>query len=204
MNKIHWLSTCYYLAKGSIFYRLVFKRFGSGSFIRKPLLILGSNFISIGKNVRIRDGIRLEIIVSQSQWSPELIIEDDTNIEQNVHIICHSQVLIGKKVSITGNCSIVDVTHPYEDISCAAGIGQRIKHEKSFVEIQEGCFIGMGSVILPNVTIGKYAVIGANSVVNTDIPPYSVAAGAPATVLKQYDFQEGKWIKAASSVPIPR
>ena len=47
--------------------------------------------------------------------------------------------------------------------------------------------LGIGTVVLPNVRIGKNCVIGANSVVTKDIPPYSVAAGAPARVIKQYD-----------------
>jgi acetyltransferase-like isoleucine patch superfamily enzyme len=197
-NKLHDLSNLYYKLKGILFYRWLFERFGTGSYIRKPILILGSNFMSIGKNVGIRDGVRLEVIPSTSR-SPRLVIEDDTNIEQNVHIVCHSYVHIGSKVSITGNCSIVDVTHPFTDVSSPVKVGSRIEDEDSFVEIGEGAFIGMGAVILPNVRIGKHAVIGANSVVNRDVPDYSVAAGAPAIVLKQYDFKKEAWVRVSST-----
>ena len=47
----------------------------------------------------------------------------------------------------------------------------------------------------PGVTIGKNSVIGANSVVTKDIPDYCVAVGAPAKVIKKYDFESGKWLK---------
>jgi acetyltransferase-like isoleucine patch superfamily enzyme len=197
LNKLHDLSNFYYIVKGIVFYRLIFKNFGRGSYIRKPLLILNPHFMSIGKNVSIRDGARLEVVRSGSGRSPQLVIDDDTNIEQNVHIACHCSVHIGSRVSITGNCSIVDVTHPFADVSSADKIGSRIQDEDSFVEIGEGSFIGMGTVILPNVRLGKHAVIGANSVVSRDIPDYSVAAGAPAVVLKQYDFEKETWVRVS-------
>jgi len=51
------------------------------------------------------------------------------------------------------------------------------------IDIRENCFIGDSAIVLPNVTIGPDAVIGAGSVVTRDIPPGSVAAGNPARVL---------------------
>jgi len=49
--------------------------------------------------------------------------------------------------------------------------------------------------VLPGVTIGRHSVVGANSVVNRDIPSYSVAVGAPARVMKRYDFDLKKWVR---------
>ena len=199
LNQLHSLSTVYFKVKGIVFYRLVFKRFGRGSCIRKPLLILNSGFISIGERVSIRDGVRLEVVRSSDHRTPHLVIENDTNIEQNVHIVCHSRVRIGSNVSITGNCSIVDVTHPFSDVHDLRKIGARIGDEDSFVEIGDGSFIGFGSVILPNVRIGTHAVVGANSVVTHDVPDYSVAAGVPAVVRKRYDFVRQVWVSVPSS-----
>jgi acetyltransferase-like isoleucine patch superfamily enzyme len=51
-------------------------------------------------------------------------------------------------------------------------------------------------VITAGVTIGKHSVIGAGSVVTRDIPPYSVAVGNPAKVIKQYNFTTQTWEKA--------
>lgn len=53
------------------------------------------------------------------------------------------------------------------------------------VRIGAGADIGTNATILPGVTIGEGAIIGAGAVVNTDIPPYTVAAGVPARVLRQ-------------------
>ena len=49
--------------------------------------------------------------------------------------------------------------------------------------------------ILPGVEIGKGLIIGANSVVTKSIPDYSIAAGNPAKVIKQYNFNTKRWEK---------
>jgi len=195
LNKLHSLSTLYYRLKGVAFYRFLFKEFGKGSYIRRPMLILNPRYISMGDRVSIRDGVRLEIVRSNGSRIPELKIGNDTNMEQNVHIVCHSRIHIGNKVSITGHCSIVDVTHPFTDVHDLKKIGDRIEDEDSFVEIGDGTFIGFGSVILPNVRIGRCVVVGANSVVTHDVPDYSVVGGIPAIILKQYDFSSNLWLK---------
>jgi len=197
-NKLNRISTFLYKIKGTLFYRLVFENFGKGSYIRKPQFISNPMFISIGDRVSIRDGIRLEVIQDSKDRNPELFIGDDTNIEQNVHIVCHSRIRIGANVSITGNCSIVDVTHPYSDVCNPIKIGARIQNDDSYVEVGDGSFVGYGTVILPNVRIGMYAIIGANSVVSHDVPDYAVAAGAPARIIKRFDPKRGSWNKVCS------
>jgi acetyltransferase-like isoleucine patch superfamily enzyme len=54
------------------------------------------------------------------------------------------------------------------------------------VIIKDGAHIGIGAIIMPGVTIGEGAVIGAGAVVTKDIPPYSLAVGVPAKVIKTY------------------
>jgi acetyltransferase-like isoleucine patch superfamily enzyme len=181
--------------KSWLYYRHIFHSFGVQSYLLKPLLIHNPQFISIGKRVSIRQGLRLEAIFDGTRI-PFLSIGDDVNIEQNVHIICHSRLIIGDRVSITGNCAIVDTTHPHKDVDNARKIGDSILDDDSHVEIGEGTFLGFGSVVLPNVTIGKHCVIGANSTVTEDIPDYSVAAGSPAVVISHYDALQKQWIKA--------
>ncbi|OYT15421.1 MAG: acetyltransferase [Bacteroidetes bacterium 4572_77] len=59
--------------------------------------------------------------------------------------------------------------------------------------IEEDAHIGANSVIVAGVTIGKRCQIGAGSVVTKSIPPYSVAVGNPAKVIKQYNEETGEW-----------
>jgi acetyltransferase-like isoleucine patch superfamily enzyme len=65
------------------------------------------------------------------------------------------------------------------------------------IRIEEECWIGFGSVIVceqGELTIGRHSVVGANSLVTRSIPSYSVVAGNPARIVKQYDFSTGKWV----------
>jgi acetyltransferase-like isoleucine patch superfamily enzyme len=48
---------------------------------------------------------------------------------------------------------------------------------------------------MPNVTIGRHAIVGANAVVTKSIPPFSVAVGAPAEIIKKYDVDKKKWAR---------
>ena len=52
------------------------------------------------------------------------------------------------------------------------------------VIIKEGAWIGAGAAIMKGVTVGKYAIVGANSVVTKDVPDYAVVVGVPAKVIK--------------------
>src|ERR1700753_2203665 len=102
-EKVNSLEFFYCRLKAALYYRHVFKNFGKGTILYAPLLLNHPEYVSIGNNVVIRKGVRMEAIVSDPARPPHLIIGDNVNIEQNVHIICHSNVVIGKEVSITGH-----------------------------------------------------------------------------------------------------
>ena len=60
--------------------------------------------------------------------------------------------------------------------------------------IEENVWLGDGVCVLPGVTIGKGSIIGANAVVNKNIPAYCIAAGVPAKVIKKFDEQLKQWV----------
>ena len=195
LNKINTIQYFYYKFITSCFYKHSFRSLGIGTVIEKPWIISNPQYMTIGCNVSIRKGIRLEAVISNKTHLPYLSIGDNTNIEQNVHIICHHRINIGSNVSITGNCCIVDTTHPYEDINNPIKIGARISDNEYSINIGDGSFIGFNSMILPNVSIGRYVIIGSHSVVTKDIADYSVAIGSPAKVIKRYNHENGTWEK---------
>lgn len=169
---------------GLVLFRWRFHSVGRRLVMYPPSMLAGLRHVRIGNAVTIRNGLRLEIVRAHGR-KPSLSIGDRVNIEQNVHIVCHSRIAIGDDVSITGNCAIVDVTHPF-GAGMKGKIGDRILDEDSFVEIGNGCFIGYGAVILPNVRLGPGCVVGANSVVTGSFPERSVIAGIPARLIKTY------------------
>lgn len=184
----------FYKIKTMVYYTIFFNKIGRNCVIYKPILLSGLHYISLGNNVFIRDNSRIEVI-KQGDLLPKLCIGDNVNIEQNVHIVCGSFIKIGSNVSITANTAIVDINHPYEDMTSNLKIGDRLEFEGNYVEIGDGSFIGIGCIILPNVRIGRNVVIGAHSVVNVDIPDYSVAVGNPVKIIKRYDSISEKWNK---------
>jgi acetyltransferase-like isoleucine patch superfamily enzyme len=84
-------------------------------------------------------------------------------------------------VSIAPGVKILTSFHGEE------GIEKPILHsriESALVTIEDNCNIGVGAIILPGVTIAQGTLVGAGAVVNKDLPPYAVAAGVPARVLR--------------------
>jgi lipopolysaccharide O-acetyltransferase len=61
------------------------------------------------------------------------------------------------------------------------------------VVIDDNVWIGEGVVILPGITIGKGAIVGANSVVTKNVSAYTIVVGAPAKVIKKYNFNTKHW-----------
>ena len=166
-----------------LYYRPVFGALGSGTVIYPPLLLANTEHAWLGRNVLVRGGVRMEVVLHGQSWVPRLQIGDDVNIEQNVHIVCHDSVTIAARVSITGNCAIVDTTHPHAAFLTGKKIGDCVDSARSSVVIDENTFLGFGAVVLPNVRIGRNCMIGAGSVVTSDIPDNSVAIGVPARVV---------------------
>ncbi|MBQ8830082.1 MAG: acyltransferase [Oscillospiraceae bacterium] len=84
-------------------------------------------------------------------------------------------IAIGDEVTISQGCRIFahDASVGYLTRSTRVGI----------VEIGDHCFIGAGTIVMPNVRIGEWSIVGVGSVVTKDIPPHSVAAGNPARVI---------------------
>lgn len=172
----------------------IYGEFGRFSLLDKPLMIYNKKNIFIGNNVSIRPNARIEPIEKwgSDTYEPQIIIGDFTSIEQNCHITCANKVIIEDHVTIAGYSMITDIDHEYKDIE--KGILQQPILVKETI-ICKQTFIGMGARIMAGVRVGKHCIIGANAVVNTDIPDYSVAVGIPAKVIKRYNFNTSKWEK---------
>jgi acetyltransferase-like isoleucine patch superfamily enzyme len=175
------------------FAKLNYKEFHLSDRVMHPDLVT-PRCIKMGEDVFIRAHCRIEGVTryNDKEFSPCIIIRNGVSIEQNLHLTCAGKISIGNDTAIAANVSITDITHPYIDISRSI---EKQDIEVSFVEIGPECKIYNNVVILPGVTIGRHCVLGANSVVNKDIPDYSVAVGVPAKVVKRYDFETKTWVK---------
>ena len=104
-----------------------------------------------------------------------LKIGDCSYVGNNVHIALHSNISIGNRVVLNANVILLSGTHDIND--SAWGLVSKP------IFINDYAWVATGAIILPGVTVGEGAVIGAGSVVSRDVPPYSVTAGNPAKVI---------------------
>lgn len=158
--------------KGSVIYRSV----------RKDLPPF--NKFRLGKYSVIEDFSCLNNAVG------DIIIGDYCRIGLSNTVI--GPISIGDRVNISQNVVLIGLDHNYQDIH-AGIIDQGIT--TSPISIGADTVIGANTVILSGTTIGKHCFIGAGSLVNKDIPDYSVAVGNPVRIIKQYDFNNNQWKK---------
>ena len=113
-------------------------------------------------------------------------------------IACSSCIHIGKNVFINGGCLFMargGITIE-DDVQIAANVQMISNNHDPYerqillckpVLIRQGAWIGAGATILPGVSVGKYAIVGAGSVVTKDVPDYTVVVGNPAKTVKKLD-----------------
>jgi maltose O-acetyltransferase len=110
----------------------------------------------------------------------EIEIGDDSSL--GVHCMIPYDLKVGKDVMMGPYVIIIGENHDYY----RRDIPMRLQGYKKFppVRIEDDVWIGARVIILPGITIGKGAIIGAGSVVTKDIPPYAICAGNPARVIR--------------------
>jgi len=118
----------------------------------------------------------------------DVLIGDRTRIGLSNVII--GPVTIGNNVMLAQNIVLSGLNHGFEDITIAPHDQPIIKN---LIIVEDEVWIGANSVVVAGVTIGKHSVVAAGSIVTKDIPPYSVAAGNPARLIKQFNPSSGTW-----------
>lgn len=175
--------------------RLLARRFaavGKRFYLGWASELVGMRYVSIGANVRILNRARIEVRDSYlgQNFNPVLTIGNNVVINDDVHIGVFNRVEIHDDVLIASKVYISDHSHgttEFADMQIPPS--QRAIVSKGAVVIEECVWIGEGVAILPNVRIGRHSIIGANAVVTKDIPPFSIAAGVPAKVIRSVSSQ---------------
>ncbi|MFL5843139.1 MAG: acyltransferase [Solirubrobacteraceae bacterium] len=160
--------------------RRQFSAFGDRSAVDRPRWVRGAHRIAVGSDVLIlRDGW---IAAERDAWErpePAITIGDHVAINTGVTITAAERVVIEDGVLMAANVTIIDCDHT---------MGGRLNPAynplvTAPIHIGRGTWLGQNAVVLKGATIGEGCVIGANSVVRGEIPPHSVAVGAPARVV---------------------
>lgn len=177
----------------AIEWKLIKKKFGQVEGNAK----IGLNFSIVGpENIKLGENFSGGDSISLWTWStyngdkriqnPSMIIGNDVTITNNCVVTCANRVEIGDGTLLGRGTFITDNSHGKNvDIDeLKIPPNKRNLYSKGPVKLGKNVWTGTNVCIMPGVSIGDGAIIGANSVVTHDIPTACVAVGAPARVVK--------------------
>lgn len=153
---------------------------GKSVYIGKHCSLKGKHHITLEDCVTVRPYAQI--------WSGGAVrIGKGSEIGERCRISIVNSLDIGEKVLLSPNVYITDCNHEYRNVDVSV-VDQGIVQKGQKVSIGEGSYIGINTVIVGIVKIGKHCVIGANSVVTKDVPDYCVAVGSPAKVIRKMGY----------------
>ncbi|BCL37468.1 acyltransferase [Nostoc sp. MS1] len=181
-------------------YKTIFAHLGNSVYIQHGVEFVNACNIEISDGVYLFKDVRLDakghpnnkiyladgVVIERNVdigclENTRIHIDEETFIATNVCITGPGDIRIGKRCMIAAHSGIyannhifIDPTLPikYQGVTCKG------------IVIEDDCWLGHGVTVVDGVTIGKGSVIGAGAVVTKDIPPFSVAVGTPARVIK--------------------
>ena len=179
------------LVMQNVFFNLIYyKHFRNRvSIFGLPIVVLakktqienGQNLILISSTYFSEPGVNHPVMLRTLSAEARIVIGNNVGISGG-GIVAAKEVILGNDVMLGANTFITDTDFhpidPRERRFSITGVGVEP------VKIEDNVFIGMNSLVLKGVTIGKNSVIGAGSIVAQSIPPNTIAAGIPARALK--------------------
>ncbi len=180
----------------SLIYTKIF--FRNARLIRLPFDIRNKKNIKIGNDFTAGFGCRIEAFPLNNSNKVCIAIGKNVQINDYVHIGAVGSITIGDNVLMASKIYISDHNHgSYDELISDHPMSIPIERKAICkpVIIGDNVWLGESVCVLPGVTIGEGSIIGALSVVTKTIPPFSIAVGSPARVVKQYDFKTNKWVK---------
>lgn len=158
----------------------------------------GLSSIQMGEDFVALDALWMHAVTRyyDERFSPKIVIGNRVRVSQWVHIAATNYVEIGDDVLIGSKVVIIDHNHGQysgEHTSPPIAPSSRPLDRNRRVIIEKSVWLADNVVVAPGSRIGEGSVIGANSVVKGEIPPFSLATGTPARVLKVFDFDTQKW-----------
>ena len=178
--------------------------------IEFPSRVVNSNHIYIGDDVSMGPGCFINAIkrypgkfmqglpsdTVYQEFKPSIKIGNRVSVTGYLTLTSANSVIVEDDVLIASHVFISDHSHG----SSRVDVPYKYQPLEKFGEviIREGCWIGEHVVIMPGVTVGKNSIIGANSVVTSDVPDNTIVVGSPAKVIKQWSDELDCWVDSDS------
>ena len=147
-------------------------------------LVLGNVGITIGSDCRVAGKINITGRTS-AKATPQLSIGDNCDIGWGSTIAVGRLVSIGNNVRLAANVHLAGYPgHPIDAAARARGEAETDDQAGDIV-LEDDVWLASGTTVLKGVRIGRGTIVGAGSVVTKDLPPFVLAAGAPARVIRE-------------------
>lgn len=152
----------------------------------------GNSKISIGDRTKLSSSVLQNpigsgdrLVLAATGDNSKIVIGSNCGISCST-LYASMSITLGDYVNIGAGCKIMDTDfHPIGVSDRRLHVADQIKSAP--IAIEDDVWLGGNTIVLKGVTIGKGSIIGAGSVVIRDIPPYSLAAGSPAKVVKKLE-----------------
>lgn len=186
--------------KTKLVYGFLFGSVGKGAWIKKPEQIFGASRLYIGPGVRIERGAILYAVryYAGKDYAGMVEIGSNTFANKDFNATSAFSIKIGNQVVFGPNVFLTDFDHGYEDIYMARLDTDLVS--KGPISIGDRCWLGANVFVGSGVSLGEYCVVAANSVVTKSFPAFSVIAGSPAKMVKQYDPEQDAWVKVNNKI----
>jgi acetyltransferase-like isoleucine patch superfamily enzyme len=156
---------------------------------------LRSPRVSLGSSISLKEFAWLNVATDDPTGEPTIVIEDNCHLGFGSIISAKNRIHLERDVLLGQVILLMDHNHAYEQFDVPI-VDQGVT-EGGTIRIGQGTWIGHGARVIcarGELTIGRNCVIAADAVVTKSAPPYSILAGNPARVVKQYDPKQNAWV----------
>lgn len=170
---------------------LSFESMGAGVVIDNEVSFRYPKYIRFGNGVFIGKDSTIQCFDSYAgvAYEPHCVIGNGVTVTRRLTIYCANSVTIGDSTMIGSDVLIMDENHGTDP----RNVFRENPLQTKPVTIGENVWIGDKVIILPGVTVGDNSIVAAGAVVTKSAPAYSMLAGNPARVIKQFNLATGEW-----------
>jgi acetyltransferase-like isoleucine patch superfamily enzyme len=194
-----WVPGALGLYLRSKLYPLLIREVGNRVIFGKNVVLRHPHKIRLGNNIVIDDNCLIDakgsdnagIVIGDNVFvgrntillctNGDICIEDNVSIGFNSELMSAHHLQLGKNVLISSYCYLNAATHDFKRLDIAVGEQESVGRK---IILEDNVWLAANVKVLDGVTIGRDAIVGAGAVVNRDLPPFSVAAGVPAKVIR--------------------
>lgn len=162
------------------------------SYYARNTQFLGISNITIGDYCTIGENTRITVN-NKLKKGEKVVIRNNVYIGRNNFFTVGGFLEIMEYSIVGDNCSFLCSDHSFDNPLIPYSLSGSTSDQE--IRIGVNCWFGINVTVVGNLKIGHGSVIGANSVITKDVPPFSLVVGNPAKIIKRYNFKTQKWDK---------